>query len=480
MDSKIDRLIKLVQEAHRSKKEKETAIDTIIEKPHATVHIFNIDDLGKSEKHLKLVDKLSKQILNFEITLDGLNRLRNIVGMNEIKEGFLNMIYTIVIFGRPKIDKCGAIMIQGGPGSGKTTVSKILGMIVYGIGFLHREEEIPEVSDTNKSIPLAIVNHMYERTIQERDYKIKELEHKMSELKTNIKEATEANEKIQNISNKLSKFNRFVTENQKKEMQGHIDKTSKILFKISEEVKYGKSEDQILTPQNKSAYKKETVILESKVEPIVELVRDYIVCVRKDDIVGEYIGHTPAKVAKLLERIQGKIVIFDECYNLTTMKNDFGIEAVNMIVEAITDPKYNFYPIFIGYTDLIESNLFRNQPGMKSRLDKIFIIEGYTYIELLDIFLKNIGTLNIDAKVNLRIFFREEMKWFPQYGRDVIKFINEYIRYIYAEKYVDSLLDDTLEENTENYVSKEIFVEAFEQYKHNNRMVQEAPPSYIV
>lgn len=471
IDGKITRLIKLVQEAQRLKNDKTKVINTVITTPE--IKIFNIHDIGNSEKHNKIVEKLSNQIEDFNITLDGLNQLKNITGMREIKEDFLNFINTTVLFGNPRKDKCGAIMIQGDPGCGKTTVSRILAMIIYGIGFLRIRKEVKKDEDkkpVSKDISFAIVNHIYEKNIQDKDLKIKEFEKIILDMKEDLQETINVNNKIKNIHTDLSKYSRFITEKQKNEMQEYVERNSKTLTKISDSIKDIQPVESKLDPQTKTSAKKEIKLLPNeKVEEEVTITEaDYIIYAKKNDIVGEYIGHTPTKVARLLESAENKVIIFDECYNIVIFeKTDFGLEAINMINEGITSSKYNFFAIFIGYKKLIEENLFDKQPGLKSRIDKIFVIKSYTHVELLEIFKINLGKLEIDPTIDLLIFFEKNIKAFPQYGRDVIKFIEKYIKYIYASQYIESLLDDNIMEIKENYVSKEMFYKAFDQYRHN-------------
>lgn len=488
INEKISRLIKLVQDAQKLKTDKDVAIDNIIKNPN--VVIFNLDDLDKNNKHDKIIEKLSIQVRDFDLTIDGLTRLKNITGMKEIKEDFLHFINTTILFGNPNKDKCGAIMIQGDPGCGKTTISKILATIIYGIGFLNKKENIKDENDKipPKHIPFAIVNHIYEKNIQEKDEKIKELETTIVNIRDELQESIDITNKIKGIHDNLSKYSRFITDRQKNEMKEHIEKNSKGLSKIYAEIKDIKPVENTLDAQTKTTSKKETMLImkkdekkEDKKEDKKEGKEDFIIFAKKNDIVGEYIGHTPAKVEKLLERANGKVLVFDECYNIIIFeKTDYGIEAINMINEAITTPKYNFFAIFIGYKKLIEENLFDKQPGLKSRIDKIFVIKPYTYLELVNIFTNNLNKLEIDPTIDLNLFFEKNIKEFPQYGRDVIKFIEKYIRYIYASEYVESLLNDSIPEIKENYVTDKMFKLAFKQYTQNNAVNNEDYLFYVI
>lgn len=103
--------------------------------------------------------------------------------------------------------------------------------------------------------------------------------------------------------------------------------------------------------------------------------------VSRRDLVGQYIGHTAEKTAAVFDEAKGGVVFLDEAYTLTRQAggggNDFGQEAVDMIVKLMEDMRKEIAVIAAGYTNEMRDFLDAN-PGLASRFVKTIEFENYS------------------------------------------------------------------------------------------------------
>lgn len=110
--------------------------------------------------------------------------------------------------------------------------------------------------------------------------------------------------------------------------------------------------------------------------------------VSRRDLVGQYIGHTAEKTAAVFDEAKGGVVFLDEAYTLTRQagggSNDFGQEAVDMIVKLMEDMRKEIAVIAAGYTAEMRDFLDAN-PGLASRFVKTIEFENYDADDLTKI-----------------------------------------------------------------------------------------------
>ncbi|MCO7218803.1 right-handed parallel beta-helix repeat-containing protein [Klenkia sp. PcliD-1-E] len=134
--------------------------------------------------------------------------------------------------------------------------------------------------------------------------------------------------------------------------------------------------------------------------------------VSRRDLVGQYIGHTAEKTAAVFDEAAGGVVFLDEAYTLTRQAggggNDFGQEAVDMIVKLMEDRRDSLAVIAAGYTDEMVQFLDAN-PGLASRFVKTVEFENYGPEELTRIITSMITSgdylLGPQAGAMLRLHF---------------------------------------------------------------------------
>jgi probable Rubsico expression protein CbbX len=111
-----------------------------------------------------------------------------------------------------------------------------------------------------------------------------------------------------------------------------------------------------------------------------------IVTVTRDDLVGQYVGHTAPKTKDVLKRAYGGVLFIDEAYYLHRPDNerDYGAEAVEVLLHVMEAERERLVVIFAGYRDRMES-FFQANPGMGSRVAHHVDFPDYTADELLAI-----------------------------------------------------------------------------------------------
>ena len=148
--------------------------------------------------------------------------------------------------------------------------------------------------------------------------------------------------------------------------------------------------------------------------------------VSRVNFVAEYVGQTAVKTRKLLEENRGNVLFVDEAYSLYHGDRDsFGTEALTVINQYMTENPDSTVLIFAGYKDLMQSTIFKAQPGLARRFAFTFEITGYTPEELSDIFLLQLKAddWQYSSRPELITFFTEHMADFPCFGGDTKRLI---------------------------------------------------------
>jgi probable Rubsico expression protein CbbX len=112
----------------------------------------------------------------------------------------------------------------------------------------------------------------------------------------------------------------------------------------------------------------------------------HMVAVTRDDLVGQYIGHTAPKTKEVLKKAMGGVLFIDEAYYLYRPENerDYGQEAIEILLQVMENNRDDLVVILAGYKDRMET-FFRSNPGMSSRIAHHIDFPDYTDDELLAI-----------------------------------------------------------------------------------------------
>lgn len=160
------------------------------------------------------------------------------------------------------------------------------------------------------------------------------------------------------------------------------------------------------------------------------LKSDKFIEIKRDDLVGEYLGQTAPKTRKLLESAMGGVLFLDEAYSLGNQekRDSFSKEAIDMINQYLSERKGEFMFIIAGYEDDLNSCLFGYNKGMRRRFHSHYKITGYESCELKEIFNRKVNQTPFKLDVTneeLNKFFTDNKSQFLYFGGDIEKFINE-------------------------------------------------------
>jgi probable Rubsico expression protein CbbX len=112
----------------------------------------------------------------------------------------------------------------------------------------------------------------------------------------------------------------------------------------------------------------------------------HLVAVTRDDLVGQYIGHTAPKTKEVLKRAMGGVLFIDEAYYLYKPENerDYGAESIEVLLQVMENQREDLVVILAGYKDKME-RFFASNPGMSSRIAHHIDFPDYTIDELVAI-----------------------------------------------------------------------------------------------
>ena len=142
--------------------------------------------------------------------------------------------------------------------------------------------------------------------------------------------------------------------------------------------------------------------------------RNHVVTVSRDDLVGQYIGHTAPKTKEVLKKAMGGVLFIDEAYYLYRPENerDYGQEAIEILLQVMEDRRDDLVVILAGYKDRMDI-FFRSNPGMASRIAHHIDFPDYSENELFDIAQIMLGQMHYllsdDAQQILRDYIVRRM-----------------------------------------------------------------------
>jgi probable Rubsico expression protein CbbX len=112
----------------------------------------------------------------------------------------------------------------------------------------------------------------------------------------------------------------------------------------------------------------------------------HLITVTRDDLVGQYIGHTAPKTKEVLKRAMGGVLFIDEAYYLYKPDNerDYGSEAIEILLQVMENQRDDLVVIFAGYKDRMDS-FYESNPGLSSRVANHIDFPDYEATELLQI-----------------------------------------------------------------------------------------------
>jgi len=116
------------------------------------------------------------------------------------------------------------------------------------------------------------------------------------------------------------------------------------------------------------------------------LRRGHLVAVTRDDLVGQYVGHTAPKTKEVVKRAMGGVLFIDEAYYLYRPENerDYGQESIEILLQVMENDRDDLVVVLAGYADRMDV-FFKSNPGMSSRVGHHLDFPDYEVDELVDI-----------------------------------------------------------------------------------------------
>ena len=123
--------------------------------------------------------------------------------------------------------------------------------------------------------------------------------------------------------------------------------------------------------------------------------KGHVVSVTRDDLVGQYIGHTAPKTKEILKKAMGGVLFIDEAYYLYRPENerDYGQEAIEIMLQVMENNRDDLVVILAGYKDRMDT-FFKSNPGMSSRIAHHIDFPDYQDQELLAIAKTMVGQMH--------------------------------------------------------------------------------------
>ena len=136
--------------------------------------------------------------------------------------------------------------------------------------------------------------------------------------------------------------------------------------------------------------------------------KGHLVVATRDDLVGQYVGHTAPKTKEMLKKAIGGVLFIDEAYYLYRPENerDYGQEAIEMLLQAMENQRGDLVVVLAGYKDRMNT-FFQANPGFHSRVAHHIDFPDYSLDELMAIAELMVGQQSYSFDDAARQAFRE-------------------------------------------------------------------------
>tara|TARA_B100001059_G_C17605696_1_gene461881 strand:- start:68 stop:802 length:735 start_codon:yes stop_codon:yes gene_type:complete len=159
------------------------------------------------------------------------------------------------------------------------------------------------------------------------------------------------------------------------------------------------------------------------------LKNDKFKSVKRNDLVGQYLGHTANKTQEVINSVKGGVLFIDEAYSLGNPegRDSYSKECIDIINQNLSEGKCDFVCIIAGYPDALKNSFFSYNQGLERRFPYRFKIDDYDEKELCDIFIKIVkeNKWKFMEKFKPSVdFFKKNKKYFKYFGGDLENYFN--------------------------------------------------------
>jgi SpoVK/Ycf46/Vps4 family AAA+-type ATPase len=416
--------------------------------------IKNVEELISSDKPNPLISFIS----NPDGFLSSLKSLNSMIGMSDFKSNIVSQIkyYFVNQVRLSKMEKSLSdnqmfhTVILGPPGSGKTTAAEILAEIWTNLGVLKLKKDNKKLEDSDvTNYKLRIKNELF----FEKE-KIDCLHQILAENKESFDYEiyNQINTKVKSLDFGIEYIiNRFVG------TQNRIIPEAKSL----------------------SSFSKDFIFQEVETIPTSSIINSNFIKLKRDDLIGKYVGQTAIKTREALLKGLDKIIFIDEAYELYNVTSDstsdsFGMECLSTILNFMNEFSDRTIIIFAGYEDLLKKTIFRVQPGLERRIAWTFVLNPYNEKELVQIYEKQLREKSWSLENNDKILelFKLNKEYFKHGGGDTLR-LTEYTKTVYSDVCFERLLQNKEIISIINY---EIVTKAIEVLKETNLQKKDSKP----
>lgn len=188
--------------------------------------------------------------------------------------------------------------------------------------------------------------------------------------------------------------------------------------------------------------------------------------VKRNDLVGQYLGHTANKTQEAINDAKGGVLFIDEAYSLGNPegRDSYSKECIDIINQNLSEGKSDFVCIVAGYPNALKKSFFNYNEGLERRFPYRFKIKDYDASELKLIFIKIVNENKWKFKDNYSPaveFFEKNKKYFKFFGGDLENFFNS-CRIAHARramtihpKYKKCLTKEDLEKGLEYFINND-------------------------
>ena len=447
--------------------------------------ILKIEDLIESKKSNQII----QHIKNVQGFLTSLKALQAMIGMKDLKINIVSQIKYYLLNKVRNVDGLDSHMFHtvllGPPGCGKTTAAELLADIWMNLGVL-KVEKMVHVGAFSEAIPETQIvrSEPYKNLKKEFDllkgiFSVSEKDYNENIVRlNNIKYIMfEEKEKLFELEKYVKKNNKIIQREVSNEILKKIESSNNTIdFLLS---KYIPSPTVKITEVSEEDYKE---LLESSLKAISFDSVPKFIKLRRDDLIGKYLGHTAIKTREALMNGLGKVIFIDEAYELynsnESSSDSFGMECLSTILNFMNEFSDRTIIIFAGYEDLLKKTIFRVQPGLERRIAWTFTLNSYNESELVHIYEKQLKEKNwiLEDKDKIIELFKKHKDSFKHGGGDTQR-LAMYTKTVYSNVCFEKLLNNQEVNSRIDYdiVNKALIIlkETSEQQKEKSHKIPE-------